>query len=129
MQQMAHSLLGEFGEAVELERFAGTDSSGGYHSEQYHDPVTIQAVVRPGEIDVPFIDTTGQQGSQDAWLIVASEADVGEDDRITLSRGFGVDGFGEQQLGAGSTFEVSMPKECRHNGVAVYQLDEVDSRR
>lgn len=124
---LARSLL-PLGETVVLERFAGTDSSGGYHSETYHDPVDVDVLLRPGDIDVPFIDTGGQQGSADWWLLAPETADIGEDDRVTRKRGFGAAGFGEQQYGVGSTFEVSMPRACPVHGLAVYQMDEVDAR-
>jgi hypothetical protein len=125
---LAQSLL-PLGETVTLERFAGTESSGGYHTETYHDPVEVDVLLRPGEIDVPFVDTTGQQGTADWWMMAPSSADVGEDDRVTRKRDFGAGGFGDQQFGTGSTFEVSMPRPCPVHGLALYQLDEIDSRR
>ena len=127
MTQTARSLLA-LGERLSLERFAGTDSRGGYHSETYHDPVALRGLLRPGSIDVPFVSPGGQQGTHDWYLIAAETADVGEDDRVTRRRGFGSDGFGEQQFGTGNVFEVSMPRECPIHGIAVYHLDEIDSR-
>lgn len=127
MHSFARSLLA-IGETVSLERYAGTDSRGGYSSETYHDPVDIKALLRSGDIDVPYVGREGQQGTADWYLITSTEADVGEDDRVTRQRGFGTGGFGEGQYGTGNMYEVSMPLECPIHHVAVFQLDEIDAR-
>lgn len=125
--QYARSLL-SMGEQLTLERHQGTDgtNTGGYHVDQYADPEPIQGLLRPGDIDVPYIDTKGRHGTADWWLIADATDDIGEQDRITLPDGFGTDGFGEGHFGAGSMFEVSLPRQCRIHGVEVFQLDEMD---
>lgn len=125
--QFARSLLG-MGEPVRLERFAGTTERGGYHQSQYHVPERVQVLLRPGDIDVPFIDTSGRQGTHDYWCIASPTDNLGERDLVTRLRGFGTTGFGEQQFGEGSTYEVSMRRECPVQGIALYQLDEADER-
>lgn len=102
---------------------------GGYAEREYHDPEQIRVVVRPGEIDVPFTDTTGDHGTTDLWCIADSTVALESKDRVTRTREFGAAGYGRGHFGAGDAFEVSMPKFDTIHEVSVYSLEEADSRR
>ena len=110
--QYARSLL-SLGESLTLERYEGTGESGGYHVEQYADPEEITGLLRPGEIDAPYVDAKGRHGTADWWLIVASADDVSEQDWIRRSH-----------TDTQTAFEVSVPMSCPIHGVDVFQLDE-----
>lgn len=123
MAPMARSLM-KFAEPVTLRRYLGTGNSGGYATEEYGDPEEMHAVLRPGDIDVPFVGKMGEEGSGDLWMVVPTEFGIGQGDLIQPHREAG----GQNRDGSLSEFEASMPKECPVQGTVVYQLDEIDDR-
>lgn len=107
------------GEPLQLERYQGGEKSGGYHVESYSDPEQVQGLLRPGDIDVPYIDTKGRHGTSDWWVIVDATDDIAEQDRFTRA----------SVADDGTVYEVSKSRPCPIHGVEVFQADERDAGR